>query len=163
MVKMDRLDMRIVAHLQKDAAATNSQIAAVVGVSEETVRRRLRKLAEKDMIERVAIPNAKELGFVAPVIIGVQVDVGKVDFVADKLAEKPQVVRLLVTTGSFDMFAYANLKSTDNLSDFLRGEVGQIDGVRRMETFIVLSEEKEQHGVSMQAVLEDTFPDAPAG
>ena len=154
---IDRLDVMIAERLQEDATATNSRIAKDVGVSEETVRRRLKKLTAEDMIEIVAVPNADKLGFKSHVLIGVQVDVDKVDDVAGKLKEMAQVTRLIVTTGTYDMFAWANLASTDNLSDFLRLSIGKIEGVRKMETFMVLSVEKEQFGVSMRAILDERF------
>lgn len=154
---MDKLDMRIAAHLQKDADATNSSIAKELGVSEETIRRRLKRLSAAGMIKTVVVPNAEELGFVSKVLIGIQVEVNMVNKVAKSLAEMPQVIRLFVTTGSFDMFAYANLKSTDNLNKFLRDEIGMIEGIRQMQTFIVLKEEKDQYGVDMQSILETTY------
>ena len=154
---IDQLDVMIAERLQEDATATNSKIARDVGVSEETVRRRLKKLTAEDMIEIVAVPNADKLGFKSFVLIGVQVDVDKVDDVAGKLKEMSQVTRLIVTTGTYDMFAWANLESTDNLSDFLRLSIGKIEGVRKMETFMVLSVEKEQFGVSMRAILDERF------
>ena len=160
--KADKLDMRIMAHLQKDANANNSQIAEVVGVSEETVRRRLRKLYKDDMVKMVAVPNAKELNRGSQVLVGIQTDVAMVDYVVRELKKRPDITRLVVTTGSFDMFASANLESTDDLSKFLREGINKIEGVRRLETFIVLSEEKEQYGVSMEAIRAATFPDAPA-
>lgn len=159
---MDKLDLMIAALLQEDATATNSQIARKVGVSEETVRRRLRRLAAADMIKTVAVPNADKLGFGSLVMVGIKVDVEKVDDVAAELTGMAQVTRLVVTTGSYDMFAWANLQSTDGLSDFLRLGVGKIAGVRSMETFMVLSVEKEQYGVSMQSILDERFP-ADAG
>ena len=154
---IDRLDVMIAERLQEDATATNSKIAKDVNVSEETVRRRLKKLTAEDMIKIVAVPNAGKLGFKSFVLIGVQVDVDKVDDVAGKLKEMSQVTRLIVTTGTYDMFAWANLESTDNLSDFLRLSIGKIEGVRKMETFMVLSVEKEQFGVSMRAILDERF------
>ena len=154
---MDRLDLMIAERLQEDATATNSKIAKDVGVSEETVRRRLKRLTADSMIEIVAVPNAGKLGFESLVLVGVQVAVDKVDSVADQLKEMPQVTRLIVTTGSYDMFAWASLKSTDSLSDFLKLGIGKIAGVRKMETFMVLSVEKEQYGVNMKAILDERY------
>ena len=152
---MDRLDVMIAERLQEDATATNSKIAESVKVSEETVRRRLKKLLSDGMIEIVAVPDAAKLGFNSLALVGIQVEVDKVDDVARSLKRMPQVTRLIVTTGSYDMFAWANLESTDNLSEFLRRGIGQIDGVRKMETFIVLSVEKEQYGVNMGALRKE--------
>jgi Lrp/AsnC family transcriptional regulator for asnA, asnC and gidA len=86
------------------------------------------------------------------VIIGLQVDADKVDAVGDELSEMTEVTWVSVTTGSFDIFAWATLKSSEVLSDFLRKRVGVIPGVRKMETFINLATKKEQHGINMESV-----------
>ena len=149
---MDQLDVSIIAYLQKDGTATNAGIARKVGVSEETVRRRLKRLMSEKYIRVVAVPDASRMGFESQVIIGLQVDADKVDSVSDELAVMPEVTWVSVTTGSFDIFAWATLKSSDALSDFLRKRAGTIPGVRKMETFINLASKKEQMGINMETV-----------
>lgn len=150
--KMDRLDVKIVSKLQEDATSTNSAIARTVEVSEETVRRRLKRLLTDEMIKVVAVPDARKLGYESQVLIGFQVDADKIDAVADSLCDMSEITWISVTTGSYDIFAWATLKSIDALSKFLRDDVGQIEGVRKMETFISLSVEKEEYGLNMDSV-----------
>jgi Lrp/AsnC family transcriptional regulator for asnA, asnC and gidA len=149
---MDRLDVKIVTHLQRDGSSTNAGIARKVGVSEETVRRRLKKLTNDGFIKVVAVPNARKMGYESQVIIGVQVDADKVDEVAAALADMPEITWVSVTTGSYDIFVWATLKSADALSEFLRMRVGQIRGVRKMETFINLALRKAEYGINMESV-----------
>ena len=149
---MDQLDVRIITHLQEDGTATNAGIARRVGVSEETVRRRLKRLMADKFIKVVAVPDAVRMGYQSQVIIGLQVDADKVDAVADELATMDEVTWVSVTTGSFDIFAWATLKSSEALSHFLRKRVGLIVGVRKMETFINLASTKEEFGINMGAV-----------
>ncbi|HAL49198.1 MAG: AsnC family transcriptional regulator [Chloroflexi bacterium] len=149
---MDQLDVRIITHLQEDGTATNAGIARQVGVSEETVRRRLKRLMADKFIKVVAVPDAVRMGYQSQVIIGLQVDADKVDAVADELATMDEVTWVSVTTGSFDIFAWATLKSSEALSHFLRKRVGLIVGVRKMETFINLASTKEEFGINMGAV-----------
>ncbi len=149
---MDQLDVRIITHLQEDGTATNAGIARQVGVSEETVRRRLKRLMADKFIKVVAVPDAVRMGYQSQVIIGLQVDADKVDAVADELATMDEVTWVSVTTGSFDIFAWATLKSSEALSHFLRKRVGLIVGVRKMETFINLASKKEEFGINMRAV-----------
>lgn len=149
---MDRLDVRIVAHLQKDGTATNAGIARKVKVSEETVRRRLKKLMQEDYIRVVAIPDARKIGYESQVLIGLQVDANKVDSVGEALAEMAPVSWVSITTGSFDIFVLATLKSSIELSEFLRHDVGKIPGVRKMETFINLGFKKQEYGLNMESV-----------
>ena len=149
---MDRLDVKIVTHLQRDGTSTNAGIAREVKVSEETVRRRLKRLMQDGYVKVVAVPNARKIGYESDVLVGLQVDADKVDPVADALADMREVTWVSVTTGSFDIFARATLKSSDELSEFLRKGVGQIPGVRKMETFISLGARKEEFGLNMESV-----------
>ena len=60
---MDELDRRIISLLQMDGRASNAKIAREVGVSEGTVRRRLRRLIQEDVVKVVAVPNLEKLGY----------------------------------------------------------------------------------------------------
>ena len=151
---MDRLDVRLIALLQKDGTLTNAVMArsVVPPVSEETVRRRLKKLMQDKYIKVIAVPDARKIGYESQVLIGLQVDADKVDSVADALADMTEVSWVSVTTGSYDIFVWATLKSADALSEFLRMRVGKTRGVRKMETFISLGFRKQEYGLNMEAV-----------
>lgn len=146
---MDNLDIKIISLLQDDGTATNAGIAREIGVSEETVRRRLKRLMQDEYIKVVALPDPKKLGYTSEVLIGVQVDANRIDEVAENIAEMDEVNWVSITTGSFDVFAWATLKSSEELSTFLRTKVGMISGVRKMETFINLAIKKRRYGISI--------------
>ena len=117
--------------------------------SEETVRRRLKRLMQEEYIKVVALPDPQKLGFESEVLVGVQVDADKIDQVADAMADLDQINWVSVTTGSFDIFAWATLRNAEELSSFLRTKVGPIKGVRRLETFVNLGIKKRQYGVAI--------------
>lgn len=144
---MDQLDTRIIALLQRDGRASNAGIAREVGVSEGTVRRRLKRLVQEEYIRVVALPDPVKMGFESEALIGVQVDPDKVDRVARDLAALEEIKWVTATTGSFDIFAWATLASAEALGVFLRTKVGIIPGVRRTETFVSLSLNKRSYGV----------------
>lgn len=143
---MDNLDLKIISLLQEDGTATNAGIARKVGVSEETVRRRLKRLIQEEYIKVVALPDPAKLGYESEVLIGIQVAAAKVDEVADALAEMDEINWVTITTGSFDVFAWATLRTSEALSIFLRSKVGTIPGVNKMETFINLAIKKRRSG-----------------
>ena len=143
---MDNLDLKIISLLQEDGTATNAGIARKVGVSEETVRRRLKRLIQEEYIKVVALPDPAKLGYESEVLIGIQVAASKVDEVADALAEMDEINWVTITTGSFDVFAWATLRTSEELSIFLRSKVGTIPGLNRMETFINLAIKKRRSG-----------------
>ena len=134
----DKLDREIISILREDGRASNAGIARKVGVSEGTVRRRLKNLVEEEYIQVVALPDAAKMGNSSQALLGVQVDPDKVDVVADAIKSLPGVTWVAVTTGSYDIFAWA----TEALGIFLRTKVGTVPGVRRTETFVNLDKKR---------------------
>ena len=144
---MDELDHKIIALLQMDGRASNAKIAREGGVSEGTVRRRLRRLTKDDVVHIVAVPNLEKLGYATTALVGLQTGPGMSDTVAESLASLPESHYVAVTTGSYDVFVWAGLESAESLGNFLRTKVGVIEGVQRTETFVNLSLKKRTAGL----------------
>ena len=124
--------------LQKDGLSPNAKIANKVGVSEETVRRRVKRMLKDDYLRVVAVPNTEKMGFSSQVLIGLQVIPEKMDVVAERLSNIPEVRWLSVTTGSFDIFAWVILKDSKDLGVFLSQTVFCVEGIQKVETFMNL-------------------------
>ena len=139
---MDELDRKIVGILQQDGRASNAKIARQLGVSEGTIRRRLKRLLEDEAIKVMALPEPTKLGFNTEAIVGLQVDPSKIEKVACELAQAPEALNVAVTTGAFDLFAWVALPTPEDLHSFLLSKVGTIDGIRRSETFVTMAVKK---------------------
>jgi Lrp/AsnC family transcriptional regulator, regulator for asnA, asnC and gidA len=144
---MDELDRRIIALLERNGRASNARIARDVGVSEGTVRRRLKRLVQDKIINVIALPDPRKLGYESEALIGMQIDPDKIDQVANKVAELENTRWVAVTTGTYDVFAWATLPNAEELGRFLREKVGTIQGVRRTETFVNLAVKKREYGI----------------
>ncbi|CAI8333272.1 MAG: Leucine-responsive regulatory protein [Chloroflexota bacterium] len=144
---MDDLDVNIINLLQLDGRASNAKIAREAGVSEGTIRRRLKKLIEDGYLSVIAIPNLDRLGFATTAMIGIQTEPGMSEKVATTIAELEQAHYVAVTTGSFDVFVWVGTDTAENLGSFLREQVGVINGVQRTETFVNLSIKKRTSGL----------------
>lgn len=146
---MDELDRRIVAILQADGRASNAKIAREVGVSEGTIRRRLKRLIQQGLITVTAVVEPSKLGFQTEAIIGVQVDPNRLDAAATDLSKFREVSQVSVATGAYDLFAWVNVRNADELGTFLKTKVGSVTGVRRTETFVILGTPKRGYGVAL--------------
>jgi len=144
---MDELDVNIINLLQLDGRASNAKIAREAGVSEGTIRRRLKKLIKDGYLSVIAIPNLDRLGFATTAMIGIQTEPGMSEKVATTIAELEQAHYVAVTTGSFDVFVWVGTDTAENLGSFLREQVGVINGVQRTETFVNLSIKKRTSGL----------------
>ena len=142
-VVVDDLDNQIVEILKKDGRASNAHIARALGVSEGTVRRRLRMLIEGDVIHVNVSLDPVKMGLTTEAIIGLEVDPDKMDPVCASLADFDEIGYVTLTTGAVDVFAWGRFSSTESLGLFLRSKVGKIPGVRRTETYMCISVRKD--------------------
>ena len=139
---VDDLDNQIVEILKKDGRASNAHIARALGVSEGTVRRRLRMLIEGGVIHVNVSLDPVKMGLTTEAIIGLEVDPDKMDPVCASLADFDEIGYVTLTTGAMDVFAWGRFSSTESLGLFLRSKVGKIPGVRRTETYMCISVRK---------------------
>ncbi len=144
---MDELDRKLIELLQVNGRASNARIARQVGVSEGTVRRRLRRLIQDEIIRVVAVPDPQKMGLNTIALVGIQAEPDKIDSVAAKLADLPEAQYVSLTTGSYDIFIWVALPSSEELGRFLRQKVGVTTGVRRTETFVHLAIVKKGYGI----------------
>ena len=146
---MDELDLRIIGLLQRDGRTSNADLARELGVSEGTVRRRLSRLVQADVIRITAVPNIEKMGYGTTGLVGVQTRPGKADDVAEVLARLEEVHYAAVTTGAYDVFIWVGLESAQHLGDFLHTKVAPVEGVQRTETFVNLAINKRTHGLPL--------------
>ena len=144
---MNDLDRKLIELLQVNGRASNARIARDVGVSEGTVRRRLRKLIQDEIIRVVAVPDPAKMGYTTVALVGIQADPDKLDSVAEQLARLSESQYVSLTTGSYDIFIWVALPSSEELGRFLLQKVGMIPGIRRTETFVHLAIVKKGYGI----------------
>ena len=144
---MDDLDRKLIELLQINGRASNASIARDVGVSEGTVRRRLRRLIQDGTVRVVGVPDPQKMGLNTVALVGIQADLDKIDAVAASLAQLPEVQYVSLTTGSYDIFIWVAMSSSEELGNFLRQKVGHTEGIRRTETFVHLDIVKKGYGI----------------
>ena len=142
---MDKIDLQIINILQENGRFSNSGIGKMVGISEGTVRRRLKHLMDNQIINIAAIPDLERMGYNASALVGIQTDPDKIEIVADNLCDLTETQYVSLTTGSFDIFAWVSLRTPKELGVFLREKLGLIHGIRRTETFVSLATKKPKN------------------
>jgi Lrp/AsnC family transcriptional regulator for asnA, asnC and gidA len=140
---IDALDLLIIRELQNDPQQPQSDIAKKLGAGATTVRRRLKRLLDEHIIRIVAIADPHALGYHVRAMIGIKAFPGKTDAVADKLASYANVHYALMTTGPYDLVAWAVFRDTDELSSFLRHEIGSIKWLASYESMLTLKVAKD--------------------
>ena len=147
---MDAIDRQIIAALNEDGRAANAQIAKKVKVSEGTVRRRLKKLTGDKTIDIVTVQDPQKMGYQSEVLIGMQVEPDMLEEVASRMAEFKYTTLVSITTGTYDVFAWATLPNAESLGEFIRDHVGKTPGVQRTETFVSLGIRKRTYSLPIE-------------
>lgn len=140
---LDSFDYKIIAALQKDGRMPFSQIAQELGVSPGMVRLRYNRLVEQGFLQVCAITNPLRMGYKMMALIGIRVDGHKLMEVADQISQLEEVIYLILTSGSYDIFAEIVCRDRAHLLQFLSERLYQIEGVRESESFIHLKIIKE--------------------
>jgi DNA-binding Lrp family transcriptional regulator len=132
---VDELDLSIIALLQQDARSSNRRIATELGVSEGTIRARLRRMEDERLIRIQAVSDVLAFGIGAHAYVGIQVAGGAVPAVAEELMHCKEIAVLARTIGDFDFFAVIAAEDRDRLVGVILEEISPIAGVRHTETF----------------------------
>lgn len=135
---IDKLDWKLIEELQKDGRESYTKLASKLGVTEGTVRKRVKNLVDKSIMKVVAVPNMSELGYKLVSIIGMQVKMVDLRRVAEALAKKANVCHLAFVAGRYDVMALVIARSHKELSDFIEKEISTIPSILRTETFVNL-------------------------
>ena len=141
---MDDFDKNIIGILESDGRSSNAEIARKVGVSEGTIRRRLKKLIDNKTISVLAISDPRQMGYEFEALVGIQVDPGLVEPVAEAITKLTDTKWVSITTGTYDVFAWVILPTAEALGKFLRNRIGEIQGVKKTETFVSLQVVKRE-------------------
>lgn len=139
---LDKIDRAIIAYLQYDGRMPYTQIAAQLGITEGTVRRRVKQLSEDGLLQIVAIVEPQELGWNEAALIGISTQSNRINQVADAIAELPEVTYLFQVAGDFDLMAEVYCRDREHFVSFLNNKLQQVPGVERTQSFMILKMHK---------------------
>ena len=141
---LDRIDRRILQHLQRDGRLTNAELAKKVNVSPATCHRRTQRLFEEGYVRAVRAEVAPgRVGRATLVVVGVVLDRSTPDSFAafeKAIVALPFVLDCHLVAGDFDYFLKIRVR---DIADFnrLHGErLIALPGVRQTRTFFVMKE-----------------------
>jgi Lrp/AsnC family transcriptional regulator for asnA, asnC and gidA len=139
---LDDIDVGIIDYLHKDARAPAKAIAETLNVPESTIRSRLARLVDSNVIEFVALTNPLHLGHSVWVMMEIEVVTRRIRQVARELTAIPEIYFVYITTGSFDIFAGATFIDNTEFVDFVTNQLSKVDGIVRVNTRTILEVHK---------------------
>ena len=144
---VDGIDIALIRELEQDARQASSDLASKTGISEKTVRRRLQRLLDGEVIRIVALADPFALGYATVVVLGINVERGQVDSVVEELTSSKKIIGVTIVTGRYNILAWAFCQDLQELWNFVTQEIGSISAVSSVETMITLGIWKNSYSV----------------
>jgi Lrp/AsnC family transcriptional regulator, regulator for asnA, asnC and gidA len=140
--QLDNFDHQILEVLADDARLSNRKIAQALGVTEGTIRGRLKRLQEENYLRFTAITALSYLGNPLLIFIGVTAEQGRVKEVAQAIAEMGGIRSVIITLGRFNIHVVGMYGTLDEVLNVANNAILALPGVRHVETSISVKQLK---------------------
>ena len=144
-VRLDDVDRRVIAALQREGRKPYSRIASDLGLSESVVRYRVQRLESAGILQVVGIADPLKIGFDLMSMVGVKVRPGALDAVCGEIAALPETSYVAAVAGGYDVLAEFVCRDTAHFAALLR-RLNGVDGVAAAESFLILEIHKMAYG-----------------
>lgn len=137
-VALDQLDQDLLRILSLDARVTNLSVAKQLGVTEGTVRNRIRRLQQDGLLAFSVIVGYAFAGKSQLAFINVEADTDKMSKVASAIADLRFINTVLLTTGPFNITAIGLFEDLEAVLQTASDQIRLIEGVHHVETSIAV-------------------------
>ena len=144
LIELDETDDAIIELLRADGRMPYRAIAREIGLTENTVRARVRRLEESNTMRVVAVTDIEAAGYGMLLAIGVQVENRSPEAVARDLAALPEVFSVNVVVGAQDIEILVVAEDQAALDDLIHRQLANMPGVRRLTPALALDVLKNQ-------------------
>lgn len=135
---LDAIDHRLIDLLREDGRRPTRDLAPRLGISEASVRGRLRRLQETKTVRIVAVRDIFTTGNELLLRLGVEVADRPATDVARELAEYPAVLSAVIVSGRHQIEVLVALPDRKALQELLENWRCGIRGIRRLELALTL-------------------------
>ena len=137
-VQPDATDWKIIDILRAHHLS-NSEVARRLGLTESTVRQRLKRLKAAGILEVRALldPNRLDRRQLALICVSVA-EARLLDAKAREISGIDGVLSVSIISGRYDLVVEVLLDSNHGLVQFLTEKLSRVEGVSKTETFLVL-------------------------
>jgi Lrp/AsnC family transcriptional regulator for asnA, asnC and gidA len=144
-MKIDDLDRQLLSLLAQDGRMTSAEMARVVGENERKVAYRVNSLLQSGVISVFGIFNPAYFGYELTADIYCQVELARLDDVARRIAEFPEVRWVEATFGEHDIAFQILMKSSADLYSFVSTKLAEVPGILKTTTTVSATLFKDIH------------------
>ncbi len=159
MVKLDKIDKKIIEILQEDGRITNNELAKKIGLTTTPTLERVKRLEKSGVIKGyTAWINRGAIGKGLTVFCSIKLAVHhyrKLEEFKTNIESLPEILACYNITGEYDYLLHVVVSDTKEYESFLRSKLTKIPGIVQIYTGIVLSVVKEQSKIEITNETEE--------
>ena len=146
--RLDKLDQGIVEKLARDARISNRAIAAELGVTEGTIRTRVKRLQNEGLIQFTVVTDFRMAGSPNLCMMGIDADPSHVSELARRLSDIQEITCVIVLLGRYSLLAMGLFTNIEQLNDLVTERIRPMPGVQRVETSVSVHNLKYEAGIA---------------
>lgn len=146
---MDDLDLKTLKILQQDGRRSNAELARELNLAPSTMLERIRRLEREAITGYRAQVNPNAVGLEVQGLISVSLSRHDVNYISRferDINDIPNVKTCYHITGRFDYLLHIAARDVKHLGELVKNRIASIEGIGKVETFLILSEVKADAG-----------------
>jgi len=134
---MDIVDLKILELLKEDSRMSFNDISQSVGKTEATVRRRVKKLIEEDVIKKFTITYNVDNKPRTRATVKVEPDFKEIKRILKELLDIEEITDIWRLSGDCGLFMKVEIPSIEQFNPLIEEKISQIKGVKIVETCFI--------------------------
>jgi Lrp/AsnC family transcriptional regulator for asnA, asnC and gidA len=146
---LDALDRTIIDLISKDGRVSNRQIAAELGVTEGTIRARLKRLQQDNLIRFTAVVDYRLAGSPKLVLMGIHAEPSAVGRLSEQISAMPEIGCVIVMLGRYSLLAMGLFTRLEDSIEIANNRILSLPGVQHVETSVAVQTPKYDFRMAM--------------
>ena len=134
---VDVIDKKILEELTEDGRRSYSDIAEVVGRTEATVRRRVKKMVRKDVIKRFTIDYELNNKPKIEATVKIEPDFKDIKRILKELKGIDEITDIWRLSGDCGIFIKIEIPTIEDFNPLIEGKISPVEGVKIVETCFI--------------------------
>ena len=136
---LDDLDREIIEMHQQDVFFSYSDLAKRWGVTDATIRNRIKRLKSSGVMDMILVLNPFKVGYNTFAVIGIKIEIdANPDQVVATLHSIPGVTNVIMVAGRYDIFIHYVCQNMETYRVFVSETLRKVPGIANVESFLGL-------------------------
>lgn len=135
--RLDLVDMKILDLLKEDGRQSFNDISKVVGKTEATIRRRVKKLQKHNIIKKFTIEYQINSKPRTRATVKIVPDFKEIKRILKELREIEEITNIWRLSGDCGILLKIEIPSIEDFNPLIENKISQINGVKIVETCFI--------------------------